>query len=100
MKIYVRNRSKDYGKPYSWFPFQAVLWFKPEEGETWRDALTCVVGFFTYLRRERKWSSGALGRIPGIIDTRHRGGDSTGILFNHRDFAEEAKTICLEREQG
>lgn len=90
MKIYVRNRSRS---PNSWFPYQAVLWFKPEGKESWRDTFLNAVGFSAYLRHELKWSSGALGRIPGIVDTRHRGGDSIGILFNHRDFAEEAKTI-------
>lgn len=96
MKVYVRNRNKHYGDPFSWFPFQAALWFKPEEEETWRDAQTCAAGFSVHLKREHKWSSGALGRMPGIIDTRDRGGDSTGILFNHRDFAQEAKAIYLE----
>ena len=97
MKIYIRSRNRDYGNPNSWFPYQAVLWFKPEGNETWRHALLKATGLSYYLRHELKWSSGALGKTPGIIDTRHCGGDSTGILFNHRDFAIEAKKIYMQR---
>jgi len=68
---------------------------KPEIGETWKTAMEEAFRFFTYLKHGLKWSYGSLGRLQGIVDTRWEG-DSTGILFSHRNFAEEAKTLYKE----
>ena len=94
MKIYVRNRRKRFD-PEAWWPYQAVLWFKPEGNETWNQIQSEAAHFILYLKNKQLWSSGSLGRIQGIVDTRW-GGNSAGILFSHRKFAEEAKTLYKE----
>jgi len=98
MKIYVRNRRKRFD-PEAWWPYQAVLWFKPGDKETWKIAMEEAFQFFTHLKYRLKWSYGSLGRVQGIVDTRWRG-DSTGILFSHRKFAEEAKNLYKEWREG
>lgn len=103
MKVYVRNRHKNIGPPddfFAFMAFQACLWFKPEGKETRADAFDAAKRFAIYLRKELRWSTGALGKIAphplswnGVEDT-----DSVGIQFGHRLFADEAKELYKRRE--
>ncbi len=80
MKVFIRNRNKNYGNPELFFPYQAVLWFKPKKNETRRQAIISAIKFHA-----------------SLIDKKQSGlvyhNDSVGILFNHRDLAEKAKIL-------
>jgi hypothetical protein len=97
MKIYVRNRHKKFDDPGIMFPYQAVLWHKPEEGESQHEARHFAVRCHLFLTRGLGWSLGALARIaPQLVDTWHTGGDSVGVLFGNRKFADEAKPLWIQ----
>ena len=80
MKVFIRNRHKNYGNSKLFFPYQAVLWFKPEKSEIREQVVILVVRFHI-----------------SLVDRKQTGlvyyNDSVGILFNHRSLADKAKIL-------
>jgi len=101
MKVWFRNRHRDYGDPNLLWPHQAVLWFKPQGKENNLDAIHLVAKFYIHLIRDLNWPIGGLkgGSLGGITSylvwTGVEEKDSVGILFNHREYAQEAKRVWV-----